>query len=71
MIDALPQFRDAARATGLEPPDVIEPSEAAALNTARRWKHAGRCVRIARPPRGMDFNDVLLGRLALEHERVA
>ena len=31
--------------------------------TARwRWKREGRRVRIARPPRGMDFNDVLLGR---------
>ena len=38
-----------------------------APDAARRWNFEGRCVRIARPPRDMDFNDVLLGRLALEH----
>jgi putative DNA primase/helicase len=26
---------------------------------ARRWKREGRRVRIARPPQGMDFNDLL------------
>jgi DNA primase len=36
--------------------------EAAALESALRWKKEGRRVRIARPPRGSDFNDVLLGR---------
>ena len=48
--------------------DGDEPGEAAALNAGRRWKREGRAVRIARPPRGMDFNDVLLSRLALEQE---
>ena len=38
------------------------PGEAAARDCALRWKRQGRRVRIARPPRGMDFNDVLLGR---------
>ena len=51
--------------------DGDEPGEAAALDAARQWKREGRRVRIARPPRGMDFNDVLLGRLALEHEETA
>ena len=39
-------------------------SEAAALEAARRWMREGRTVHIARPPAGMDFNDVLLGRHA-------
>ena len=34
--------------------------EAAALHAAARWKAEGRRVRIARPPHGQDFNDVLL-----------
>lgn len=28
---------------------------------ARRWLREGRRVRIARPPQGMDFNDLLEG----------
>jgi putative DNA primase/helicase len=35
--------------------------EAAARGAALRWKREGRRVRIARPPKGMDFNDMLLG----------
>lgn len=42
--------------------DGDDPGEAAARDCALRWKGEGRRVRIARPPRGMDFNDVLLGR---------
>jgi putative DNA primase/helicase len=42
--------------------DGDEPGEAAALDAARRWKREGRCVRIARPPREMDFNDFLMDR---------
>ncbi len=33
--------------------------EAAARNCALRWKREGRRVRIARPPKGLDFNDML------------
>lgn len=33
--------------------------EAAARDCAARWKPEGRRVRIARPPQGMDFNDML------------
>src|SRR5262249_4325495 len=33
--------------------------EAAARDCAWRWKRQGRRVRIARPPQGMDFNDML------------
>jgi hypothetical protein len=42
--------------------DGDDAGEAAALDCGRRWKQEGRRVRIARPPRGMDFNDMLLGR---------
>jgi putative DNA primase/helicase len=42
--------------------DGDEPGEAAARNCALRWNREGRRVRIARPPRGLDFNDLLLGR---------
>ena len=48
--------------------DGDDPGEAAALDAARRWKREGRTVRVARPPPGMDFNDVLLGRHALDQE---
>lgn len=36
--------------------------EAAARDCAWRWKCEGRRVRVARPPQGMDFNDLLLRR---------
>jgi len=42
--------------------DGDDPGEVAAQDCAWRWKREGRCVRIARPPRGMDFNDLLLVR---------
>ena len=42
--------------------DGDEPGEAAAQHCARRWQREGRRVRIARPPRGMDFNDLLVSR---------
>ena len=42
--------------------DGDDPGEAAARDVALRWKREGRRVRIARPPRGADFNDLLLGR---------
>jgi putative DNA primase/helicase len=42
--------------------DGDEPGEAAARDCARRWKREGRRVRIARPPRGIDFNDLLKAR---------
>jgi putative DNA primase/helicase len=41
--------------------DGDEPGEAAARDCAWRWKREGRRVRIARPPQGMDFNDLLVG----------
>lgn len=43
--------------------DGDDAGEAAARVTAQRWAREGRRVRIARPPRGMDFNDLLLGRV--------
>jgi putative DNA primase/helicase len=43
--------------------DGDDPGEAAARDCALRWMREGRHVRIARPPRGLDFNDVLLGRV--------
>lgn len=36
--------------------------ESAARDCAVRWKRRGRRVRIAHPPQGMDFNDMLAGR---------
>lgn len=42
--------------------DGDEAGEAAARNCALRWKRQGRRVRVARPPQGMDFNDMLPGR---------
>ena len=38
--------------------DGDDAGERAAQQAARRWKNEGRRVRIARPPRGMDFNDI-------------
>jgi len=40
--------------------DGDEAGEAAAKASARRWSGEGRRVRIARPPRGLDFNDLLM-----------
>jgi len=42
--------------------DGDEPGEQAARNAAQRWSMEGRRVGIARPPPGLDFNDLLLGR---------
>lgn len=42
--------------------DGDDPGEAAAQDCGYRWKREGRRVRIARPPRGFDFNDLLLRR---------
>lgn len=39
--------------------DGDRPGEAAAAAAARRWVGEGRRVRIARPPAGLDFNDLL------------
>ena len=44
--------------------DGDDGGEAAALDCATRWKREGRRVRIARPPKGLDFNDMLMGRLS-------
>jgi hypothetical protein len=44
--------------------DADPAGEAAALTTAARLRSEGRHVRIARPPTGMDFNDILMGRHA-------
>ena len=41
--------------------DGDDAGEAAALSCGWRWKRQGRRVRIARPPRGKDFNDLLVG----------
>jgi putative DNA primase/helicase len=50
--------------------DGDHPGEAAARDCAWRWKREGRRVRIARPPPGMDFNDMLVSR-ALRIEKGA
>ena len=50
--------------------DGDEAGEAAARDCALRWKREGRRVRIARPPQGLDFNDMLLGRAPRTEEIV-
>jgi putative DNA primase/helicase len=50
--------------------DGDDPGEAAAWHAALRWRREGRRVRIARPPWGLDFNDVLM-RSARQPERTA
>ena len=40
--------------------DGDDAGEAAAQSAAQRWQRCGRRVRIARAPRGTDFNDVLV-----------
>jgi putative DNA primase/helicase len=42
--------------------DGDNPGEKAALEAALRWSLEGKRVRIARPPAGLDFNDMLLRR---------
>jgi putative DNA primase/helicase len=42
--------------------DGDEPGEAAARDAALRWMREARRVRIARPPLGLDFNDLLLAQ---------
>ena len=42
--------------------DGDQAGESAAQECARRWQRQGRRVRIARPPQGMDFNDLLKAR---------
>ena len=44
--------------------DGDESGEAAARDCALRWKRQGRRARIARPPCGMDFNDLLRAGVA-------
>jgi len=39
--------------------------EAAARDCAWRWNREGRRVRVARPPQGMDFNDMLVDHASL------
>jgi hypothetical protein len=51
--------------------DGDDPGEAAACACALRWKGQGRRVRIARPPHGMDFNDLLVGRAPRVEEGMA
>jgi putative DNA primase/helicase len=40
--------------------DGDDAGEAAAIDAAQRWCREGRLVQIARPPRDMDFNDLLM-----------
>ena len=50
--------------------DADLPGEEAAQYAARRWVREGRRVRIARPPKGQDFNDLLLSGLQTTTERL-
>jgi putative DNA primase/helicase len=50
--------------------DGDNPGEVAARECAWRWKREGRRVRIARPPKGIDFNDLVGGApLSMEGAR--
>ncbi len=51
--------------------DGDEPGEKAAQTAAARWCLESREVRIARPPRGADFNDLLVGHAPRTEEVVA
>jgi hypothetical protein len=51
--------------------DGDDAGEAAAQDCAHRWKREGRFVRIARPLRGCDFNDLLLSRVPPIEEAAA
>ena len=44
--------------------DGDEPGEAAACYCALLWTRQGRRVRIARPPQGLDFNDMLISAVS-------
>jgi putative DNA primase/helicase len=48
--------------------DGDQAGEAAARDCALRWKRQGRRARIARPPWGMDFNDLLMSRAPVNQE---
>jgi putative DNA primase/helicase len=48
--------------------DGDDPGEAAARDCAMRWKRERRRVRIARPPKGLDFNDMLMSRVSFNEE---
>lgn len=50
--------------------DGDEAGELAARACAHRWSRQGRVVSIERPPTGLDFNDVLLGRHFTDGGRV-
>jgi hypothetical protein len=50
--------------------DADLPGEEAAQYAARRWVREGRRVRIARPPKGQDFNDLLLSGPETTAERL-
>jgi putative DNA primase/helicase len=50
--------------------DGDDAGESAAQDAALRWKRERRRVRIARPPRGFDFNDLLLGCAPITEEGV-
>jgi hypothetical protein len=48
--------------------DGDEAGESAARDCASRLKRWGRRVRIACPPQGLDFNDMLMGRAPFNEE---
>lgn len=48
--------------------DGDAPGERAAHAAARRWEREGRQVRIARPPTGIDFNDLLMADVPANEE---
>jgi hypothetical protein len=49
--------------------DGDQAGEAAARDCVSRWRGEGRRVGIARPPNGMDFNDLLVAGSSMARER--
>lgn len=49
--------------------DTDAPGQSAAWAAAERWRAEGRSVKVATPPAGQDFNDMLRARLAPEVAR--
>jgi phage/plasmid primase-like uncharacterized protein len=58
VLPPLPLASDIIIAADHDPVGIL-----AAYDSANRWTGEGRRVRIALPPKGMDFNDLLLARL--------
>ena len=57
-----PRANPADRGQGAPRLQAPANTHSSAASCAWRWKREGRRARIARPPQGMDFNDMLMDR---------